>query len=82
MTFFSKSPLVVWSIFGALTVSLAVDSRFVNFYGQNGARLTNDQTIYGYKPKRTYLIKTLSFFLFYAPELHLRGTHGLRVLCM
>jgi len=51
-------------------------SRFINFYGQKGARLTNDQTIYGFQPTRTYLIKTLSFFLFYAPELHLRGTHG------
>ena len=55
-------------------------SRFINFYGQRGARLTNDQTIYGVQPKRTYLIKTLSILLFYAPELHLRGTHGRRVL--
>ena len=59
---------------------LSVDSRFVNFYGQKGARLTNDQTIYDNQPNRTYLIKTLSIFLFYAPELHLRGVHGLHVL--
>ena len=55
-------------------------SRYINFYGQKGARLTNDQTIYGYQPKRTYLIKTLSIFFFYAPELHLAGTHGSCVL--
>ena len=56
-------------------------SRYVNFYGQKGARLFNNQTIYGYRPKRTYLIRTLSIFLFYAPELHLKGTHGLYVHC-
>ena len=61
---------------------LSADSRYVNFYGQKGARLTNDQTIYDNQPKRTYLIKTLSIFLFYAPELHLRGMHGLHVLCL
>ena len=55
---------------------LVAFSRFINFYGQRGARLTNDQTIYGLQPKRTYLIKTLSILLFYAPELHLRGTQG------
>ena len=55
---------------------LIVSSRYINFYGQEGARLTNDQTIYGFQPNRTYLIKTLSIFLFYAPELHLRGTQG------
>ena len=59
---------------------LVADSRYVNFYGQKGARLTSDQTIYGLSPMRTYLIKTLSIFLFYAPELHLRGMHGPRVL--
>ena len=61
---------------------LSADSRYVNFYGQKGARLTNDQTIYDYQPKRTYLIKTLSVLFFYAPELHLRGMHGFRVLCL
>ena len=55
---------------------MAADARYVNFYGQEGARLTNDQTIYGRQPKRTYLIKTLSIFCFYTPELHLKGTHG------
>ena len=54
--------------------------RYLNFYGQRGTRLTNDQTIYGYLPKRTYLIKVLSIFFFYAPELHLKGTHYRSVL--
>jgi len=48
-------------------------SRYINFYGQTGARLANDQTIYGSQPKRTYLVKVLSVLFFYAPELHLRG---------
>ena len=59
---------------------LVATSRFINFYGQKGVRLTNDQTIYGFQPTRTWLIKTLSIFLFYAPELHLRGAHGRSVL--
>ena len=45
---------------------LLVSSRYINFHGHKGARLTSDQTIYGHQPKRTYLIKTLSIFLFYA----------------
>ena len=56
------------------------NSRYINFHGQRGARLTNDQTIYGYQPRRTYLIKILSILFFYAPELHLKGTHDRRVL--
>jgi hypothetical protein len=57
-------------------VCSVASSRFINFYGQRGARLTSDQTIYGVQPKRTWLIKTLSIFLFYTPELYLRGTYG------
>lgn len=55
-------------------------TRYLNFYGQRGARLANDQTIYGAQPKRTPLIKSLSIFFFYAPELHLRGARGHHVL--
>jgi len=61
-------------------VLLTAYFRYVNFYGQKGARLANDQTIYGFLPKRTYLIKAFSILLFYAPELHLRGMRGCRVL--
>lgn len=57
-----------------------VYARYLNFYGQKGARLTTDQTIYGTQSKRTYLIKTLSIFFFYAPEVHLRGMYGSSVL--
>jgi len=55
---------------------------FVSFHGQKEARLTNDQTVYGLRPRRTYLIKSSSIFLFYAPELHLKGAHDLRVRCL
>ena len=59
---------------------MVASSRYMNFYGQRGARLTNDQTIYGYEPRRTRLIRFLSILFFYAPELHLRGTHDRHVL--
>ena len=58
-----------------------MESRYINFHGQKGARLTNYQTIYGFRPTRTYLIKTFSILFFYAPELHLRGTRGRCVIC-
>lgn len=65
-------------------MSFFVFTRYINFYGQRGARLTNDQTIYGVQPHRTYLIKSLSILFFYAPELHLRGLEAVYtdfVLC-
>lgn len=65
-------------------MSFFIYARYLNFYGQKGARLTTDQTIYGTQSKRTYLIKTLSIFFFYAPEVHLRGIESIYtdfVLC-
>lgn len=65
-------------------MSFFVFSRYINFYGQKGARLTTDQTIYGFRPKRTYLIKTMSILLFFAPESHLKGLESIYtdfVLC-
>ena len=59
---------------------MVVSSRYLNFHGQKGARIANDQTIYGIFPERTYLIKTLSILFFYTPELYLKGTHGRRTL--
>ena len=59
---------------------LAAYYRYVNFHGQREARLSSDQTIYGFQPMRTYLIKTMSILFFYAPELHLSGAHDRRVL--
>lgn len=47
-------------------------ARYPNFRGQNVTRLINDQTVCGIHPKRMYLIKTLSIFFFYTPELYLR----------
>ena len=61
---------------------LIADSRFINFYGQRVARLSSNQTLYGYQPTRTYLIKTLSILLFYTPDLYFKGTRGRRVLLL
>lgn len=54
-------------------MSFFLHARYINFYGQEGARLTNDQSIYDVQPTRTYLIKILSFLFFYTPELYLKG---------
>lgn len=65
-------------------MSFFLYARYLNFFGQKGARLTNDQTIYGTQPKRTYLIKTMSVLLFSAPEVHLKGLESIYtdyVLC-
>lgn len=63
---------------GTLTRILVAHSRFVNFYGQTGARVTNDRTRHDYEPKRTYTMKTLFIFLFYTPEFYLKGTYSPR----
>ena len=70
-----------WTL-GPRLIRSAAFSRYINFYGQRGARLANDQTIYDYRPRRTYLIKLLSVLFFYAPELHLRGTRGRHALLL
>ncbi|KAF9051550.1 hypothetical protein BJ165DRAFT_896597 [Panaeolus papilionaceus] len=49
--------------------------RFIHFYGEPSARLDRTQTVYAYGPAvgdRTLLIKTVSPFLFLAPEVTLR----------
>jgi hypothetical protein len=46
--------------------------QFFNFHGEKTARLNNDQSVYGYNPKRTYLITLISPLLFNAPLHHLR----------
>jgi hypothetical protein len=78
MNFVSTLQFVYVQWWGRLPDHLVAYFRYLNFYGQKGARLGSDQTIYGHQPKRTYLIKTLSIF-FYAPELHLKGTYCRRV---
>ncbi|OCH87222.1 hypothetical protein OBBRIDRAFT_796401 [Obba rivulosa] len=48
--------------------------RFLNFHGQNAARLCRDQTVHGKKSyDRSPLINILSPLLFNAPDEHLRG---------
>ncbi|KAF9051549.1 hypothetical protein BJ165DRAFT_1608348 [Panaeolus papilionaceus] len=49
--------------------------RFIHFYGEPSARLDRTQSVYAYLPTvgdRTWLIKTVSPFLFLAPEVNLR----------
>jgi len=46
--------------------------KFLNFYGQPEARLNRDQSVHGTRTnKRTWFIKTISLFLFSAPDVHL-----------
>jgi len=48
--------------------------RYVNFFGQREARLSHDQSIFhGKDNKRTWLITLMSFWLFFAPEVHLKA---------
>ncbi|KAF8814754.1 hypothetical protein BYT27DRAFT_7205709 [Phlegmacium glaucopus] len=47
--------------------------KFLHFYGQPEARLNRDHSIYGTRTnKRTWFIKTISLFLFSAPDVHLK----------
>ncbi|KAL0956561.1 hypothetical protein HGRIS_002698 [Hohenbuehelia grisea] len=45
--------------------------RFIDFYGQHGARLTRDDSVHDKGVSRTWLIEILSPFLFSAPDVHL-----------
>ena len=48
-------------------------TKFLNFYGQPEARLNRDQSVHGTSTnERTWFIKTISIFLFSAPDVHLR----------
>jgi len=49
--------------------------RYINFFGQREARLSTDQSIFkdDNRKKRTFLIKSMSLLLFYAPEVHLKA---------
>ncbi|KLO09673.1 hypothetical protein SCHPADRAFT_554109 [Schizopora paradoxa] len=63
----------------ARLMTIFVNERFYHFAGQEGARLTRDQSIRGNISKRTFLIRLLSPMLFYAPETHLTSLEKLFV---
>ena len=47
--------------------------KFLHFHGQPEARLNRDQSVHGVRTnQRTWFIKTISIFLFSAPDVHLR----------
>ena len=47
--------------------------KFLHFHGQPEARLNRDQSVHGTRTnKRTWFIKTISIFLFSAPDVHLK----------
>jgi hypothetical protein len=51
--------------------------RYINFFGQREARLSADQSVFDGKErknKRTWLIRSTSILLLFAPEAHLKGT--------
>ncbi|KAJ6625594.1 hypothetical protein B0H10DRAFT_620585 [Mycena sp. CBHHK59/15] len=55
-------------------MSQFLHERFLNYYGQRGARLSKFQSIYGEslgEKKHSWAIKTFSPILFYAPDVHL-----------
>lgn len=58
---------------GTLIISLA-HNQFVHLYGQRGARLDRDQSVYSSTVKsRSLLVTNLSPLLFWAPETHLQA---------
>jgi len=49
-------------------------TKFFNFYGQPEARLNRDDSVYGHSTnRRTWFIKSISIFLFSAPDIHLEN---------
>ena len=55
-------------------------AKFFNFYGQPEARLNRDDSVHGHPTnRRTWFIKSISFFLFSAPDVHLEKLQKLWV---
>jgi len=49
-------------------------AKFFNFYGQPEARLNRDDSVHGqWTNRRTWFIKSISIFLFSAPDIHLEN---------
>ncbi|KAJ6499945.1 hypothetical protein C8R47DRAFT_1193573 [Mycena vitilis] len=64
-------PLAVGKI-----MSLLCDTKFLNFHGQEAARLSRNQSVYGVPPReerRSWAMSVLSPILFYVPDTHLHG---------
>jgi len=56
-------------VFGRFMATFA-HQRFLNFHGQNGARLDRDVSIHGAKRRRSLLANVISLALFCAPDVH------------
>lgn len=55
-------------------------ARFLHFHGEPHARLDRTTSVYGDDPhRRTLLIKSLSWTLFFAPDFHLRNLQNMWV---
>ena len=55
-------------------------AKFFNFYGQPEARLNRNDSVYGHPTnRRTWFIKSISIFLFSAPDVHLENLQKLWV---
>jgi hypothetical protein len=64
---------------GTLITSLA-HNQFIHLYGQRGARLDRDQSVYSSTVKsRSLLVRHFSPLLFGAPETHLRALENIWV---
>ncbi|KAJ7822197.1 hypothetical protein B0H14DRAFT_2370890, partial [Mycena olivaceomarginata] len=55
------------------SVVVLARERFCHFHGEKTPRLNNNESVYGYEPKRSYIIIILSPLLFNAPLHHLRS---------
>ena len=74
---FEFSTLAIYPIYGCqstLTCLIKASGKFFNFHGQPEARLNRDDSVYGHSThRRTWFIKSISIFLFSAPDIHLEN---------
>ena len=80
---FQLSTLVIYSIYSwesSLTCFIKGAAKFFDFNGQPEARLNRDDSIYGHPTnRRTWFIKSISIFLFSAPDVHLENLQNMYV---
>src|SRR5882757_3275345 len=71
------STLSIYLIYSGESPSLTFfkgGAKFFNFYGLPEARRNRDDSVYGHwTNRRTWFIKSISIFLFSAPDVHLRN---------